>query len=255
MSLLTRDDLAALALVALICILALLAIWRYQRGRGYNFVQLIVYGYGHLTALLLWRAKVTGEVAALQSDQGGVIVCNHRGPFDPAFVQMAARSVVHWMVAAEYVHHPLLRWFFRAVEAIPVRRGGVDTAATKAALRYAKAGEWVGMLPEGRINMTDELLLSARPGVALVALRAQVPVVPCYVSGSPLGSTIFSTVFLPARAHLRVGKPLDLSAYYGRDHDKQVLEEVTLLLMKEIAKLAGHPEYEPTIAGRRWKPQ
>ena len=33
--------------------------------------------------------------------------------------------------------------------------GGIDTAATKTAIRLAQAGELVGMFPEGRINDTD----------------------------------------------------------------------------------------------------
>ena len=54
------------------------------------------------------------------------------------------------------------------------------------AIRYAQEGGLVGLFPEGRVNTTDELLLPGRPGAALIALRARVPVIPCYVQGAAL---------------------------------------------------------------------
>ena len=94
--------------------------------------------------------------------------------------------ITHWMVAREYCESWPLSWFFRTVEAILTGRGGVDTKAVKQAIRYASEGGLVGMLPEGRINTTDAFLLPGRPGAALVALKARVPVIPVYIEGAPL---------------------------------------------------------------------
>ncbi len=230
---------------------ALAWVWLGARRRGWPLGQYFLIGYGYFMARLLWRAKVEGQVE-LPPGQGAVIICNHRGPFDPAFIQLAGDRVVHWMVAREYCRHPAIAWFFRWLQCIPVGRGGIDTAATKMAIRYARQGDLVGMLPEGRINQTDTLLLPGRPGAAMVALKAQVPVIPCYVTGSPLGSTLPGSLLVPARTHLKVGLPIDLSEYYGRDKDREVLREVTLRLLKEIAHLAGHDDFEPQLAGRQW---
>ncbi len=82
------------------------------------------------------------------------------------------------MVAKEFCVHPAMSWFFNTMQAIPVNRRGVDTAATKLAIRYASQGDLVGLFPEGRINDTGALLLPGRPGAALIALKARVPVVP-----------------------------------------------------------------------------
>ena len=95
------------------------------------------------------------------------MVCNHQGPLDSAFIQLGPTSASsHWMVAKEYCEHPGLAWFFRTCEAIPVGRGGIDTAATKMAIRYAQGGRTGGLFPEGRINTGSEVLLSGRPGAA-----------------------------------------------------------------------------------------
>lgn len=223
------------------------------RRSDFTLSQYLFYGYGRLMARILWRGEFDRPLP-IPSGQGAVIVCNHRSPFDPAFIQLATDRVVHWMVAREFCEHPLLAWFFRLPQAIPVGRGGVDTAATKLAIRYASQGDLVGMLPEGRLNLTDELLLSGRPGAVLVALKARVPIIPCYVENSPIGRSIWASLVKPAHTRLWVGDPIDLSDFYEREGDREVLDELTIQVMREIAHLAGRDDFEPTIAGRRWKP-
>ncbi len=220
----------------------------------FTWTQRFVYAYGRVVARFFWRARVSGPLP-VEETGGALIICNHRGPFDPAIVQLATQRQVHWMVAREYCERPVLRWFFDTVGSIPTNRGGVDTAAIRQVLRYARKGELVGMLPEGRINTTDQVLLSGRPGIALVALKTRVPVIPCFVTGSPYSKTIVRSMFTFTNARLTVGEPIDLSPYHGREKDKEVLEEVTRLLLKSIASLAGEEDFEPQIAGRNWKPE
>jgi 1-acyl-sn-glycerol-3-phosphate acyltransferase len=199
---------------------------------------------------VIWRASVEGRLD-LPPGQGAVIVCNHRSPIDPAFVALACDRQVHWLVAREYCKHPLVGWALSILQVIPTGRAGIDTAATKLAIRYARQGELVGMFPEGRLNTTTRLMLPGHPGVAFVALKTQVPVVPCYITGSPFNGNVFTFLFITARTRLRVGQPLDLSEYYGREGDRELLKELTSRFMREIARLAGANDYEPELAVRR----
>src|SRR5439155_13555408 len=137
---------------------------------------------------------------------------------------------------------------------IPVSRGGVDTAATKAAIRIVSRGGLVGMLPEGRINMTDEFMLPVRPGAALVALKAGAPIVPCYIQGSPYRRYPWSPVLMPARVVVHFGSPVDLSEFYGREGEAGVAQEALAKTLKGLSKLAGQEGLEPRVAGRKWKP-
>lgn len=244
-----------LAVVVLLAAAAGLVVWAYAafRRTQYTLAQAPLYLLNQFMARFLWRAQVHGRLP-IADDQGAVIVSNHLGPIDPGFIGLVTNRPVHWMVAREYCEHWFTGWALRILGAIPVNRGGVDTAATKLAIRYAQQGELVGMFPEGRINTTDRLLLPGRPGVTMVAIKAQVPVVPCYITGSPGGFNEFAFLITPSRTRLRVGQPVDLSHYYGRDNDKQVLEEVTRTLLRAIAHLAGDDHFEPELAGRRWKP-
>jgi 1-acyl-sn-glycerol-3-phosphate acyltransferase len=201
----------------------------------------------------IWRLTVRGRFTLGRHD-AAVIVCNHRCPLDPSFIARALGRMGHWMVAREYCENPWIGWFFRTCRVIPVGRAGVDTAATKMAIRLASQGGVVGIFPEGRINDTPELMLPGRPGVALIALKARAPVIPCYIQGSPYRGAVWDCLFTFARVTLTIGQPIDLSAYYGREGEREVLEEITRRLLREIAILAGQPEFEPKLAGRFYKP-
>src|SRR4051794_25701940 len=161
-------------------------------------VQGFLWAVAYLLCKLLWRTRWRNDLP-LAPHQGGVIVCNHRSSVDPFFVQTATGRKIHWMVAREYCEHPAFAWFLSSCEVIPVGRGGVDTAATKMAIRLASSGELVGMLPEGRINMSEDFMLPVRAGAALVAMKANVPVVPCYIHGAPYRRYPWSPLRMPAR--------------------------------------------------------
>jgi 1-acyl-sn-glycerol-3-phosphate acyltransferase len=212
-----------------------------------------LWGGAYLLCKFLWRARWLNE-PPLAKGQGGVIVCNHRSSVDPFFIQTATGRKIHWLVAREFCEHPAFRWFLSACEVIPVGRGGVDTAATKAAIRLAASGELVGMLPEGRINMSEQFMLPARPGAALIALKAGVPLVPCYIHGAPYRRYPWSPLLMPARVEVRFGQPINMAEFRGREAEEGIMKDITRQVMKAIAELAGHADFEPQIAGRHWKP-
>ena len=241
---------SALSLIGLALIARAVLLFRRS---PYSPVQTAFYGLNYLVVRLFWRARITGRVS-LPPDQGAVIVCNHRSPADPAFIFLAVDRMVHWMVAKEYCARPAFAWLLRLCEVIPTSRRAIDTVATRSAIRYAREGSLVGVLPEGRINTTDRLLLPGRPGAAMIALKARVPVVPCYLSGSPFNGKILGSLFTSASVRLRVGQPIDISEYYGRENDRRVLESLTKRFLVEIARLAGHADYQPELAGRFYKP-
>ncbi|HEX4150403.1 MAG TPA: lysophospholipid acyltransferase family protein [Pirellulales bacterium] len=241
-----------IAILLLLAAALAAAAYRIYRAFDYSPMQFPIYMFSILMTRILWRAQIEGSLP-FAPGQGAVIVSNHVGPIDPAFVCLATRRPIHWLVASEYFKYPLFGWGFRTLQCVPVNRGGVDTAATKLAVRYAAQGEIVGMFPEGRINATGRLLLPGRPGAALIALKARVPVVPCYVEASPYDGTAFGFFFIAAKTRVKVGRPIDLAPYLAREGDKSVQGELTLRLLMEIAALAGEPNFEPELAGRQWK--
>ena len=59
--------------------------------------------------------------------------------------------------------------------------------------------------------------------------------IPCYVSGLPYDGTALGCFFISGRAHVRVGQPIDLSPYFGREGDGEVLQELTKRFLVEMA--------------------
>jgi len=218
----------------------------------YTLPQAFLYLVNTLFTRILWRTQVSGRLP-VAPDEGAVIVSNHRSGIDPLLIQLTTDRVVHWLVAREYVEHPVMAWVFRILGSIPVNRGGVDTAATKQAIRLARQGGIIGLFPEGRVNVTDQLLLPGRPGAALIALKARVPVIPCYVEDSPYDGTALGSFLMTGKARVVVGKPIDLSEFQEGHGGREVLEELTRRFLVEIARLAGRDDFEPQLAGKRWK--
>lgn len=241
-------SLIGLAIVAIVLLCVFVAGWRKTY---FTLPQYVLYCLVKLIVRVQWRTQITP--LTFTKGQGVVLICNHRSSVDPMFIGTSMTWPGHWMVAKEYCEHPAFGWFLRMAQVIPTSRGGVDTAATKLAIRYASQGEVVGMLPEGRINVSDEFMLPARPGAVLVALKARVPIVPCYIEGAPYRGTVWSPFFMRARVRVVMGEPIDLSAHYDRDLSNGELRELTLRCLREIARLAGRDDFEPKIAGRQWK--
>ncbi|HEX6985718.1 MAG TPA: lysophospholipid acyltransferase family protein [Planctomycetaceae bacterium] len=209
---------------------------------------------------LLWRVRGVGPDGRARrcpfpQDSGALIVANHRSPADPVLLWQnhhlagSARRVrpIGFLMAREFYDNRWLNWFYRAMRAIPVTRGGNDAAAVREALRCLKAGDLVGLFPEGGINHGPPGLKAANPGVAFLALSTDAPVYPVYIDGSPVGTTMVNSVLRSARVRLIYGDPIDLSAYRGRKKSQELLREVTDLVMNAVARLGG-VEYAGTAA-------
>jgi len=116
-------------------------------------------------------------------DGGGIVVANHPSWFDPVLLGVAVSRPIHFMAKAELFRNPISRWFFRSLHAFPVRRGEFDRGAIRSALELLSSGKLLGIFPEGTRNKGDELL-PLHGGAALLASRAQVPIVPIVIKGN-----------------------------------------------------------------------
>ena len=237
-----------------------------------------------------WRGELGDSIPEASNDArnrllvdrmkgGAVLIANHRCSVDPFFVQLVGGRRVHWMVAGEYFKSVLFGPILRMFQAIPTNRGGVDTASTKRAIALAKSGRFVGMFPEGRINRSKSPLLSIRPGAAIVALRANVPLVPIWIEGAPAGWAVYSALFKAAKVRIIVGTPV---RYDGNVQDKtdptntkkesnsekgngerEIVSQDRLqsrndaiawlaLAMGKSLEMGGHSPDEVGMAGRKW---
>jgi 1-acyl-sn-glycerol-3-phosphate acyltransferase len=215
---------------------------------------------------LLWHVRGVApdgrqKRCPFPQNSAALIVANHRSPVDPIVLwqnshlagQRPLLRPISFLMAREYYEDRRLTWFYRAMRSIPVTRGGNDAAAVRQSIQHLKAGDLVGIFPEGGINTGPPGLRPANPGVAFLALSTDAPVYPVYIAGSPVSRSMVRAFFSPARTHLIYGDPLDLSPYRGKRKTQEMLREVTDLIMNTVAALGG-VTYAGTLAAEETEP-
>jgi 1-acyl-sn-glycerol-3-phosphate acyltransferase len=115
---------------------------------------------------------------------GGLVVAsNHISFWDPPLVSTSLPREVYFLAKEELFRQPGLGPLIRSLNAIPIRRGVADMTGMARAMEALRAGSALLMFPEGS-RVRDGELHPARPGVGMLAVNADVPILPCYVTGS-----------------------------------------------------------------------
>ncbi len=86
----------------------------------------------------------------------------------------------------------------------------------------------------------------------MIALKARVPVIPCYIEGAPTTARHWARSSCGPAPGDRGPANRPEREYYGRDSDKEALGELTLRFLTEIARLAKNDSFQPRLAGRKW---
>jgi 1-acyl-sn-glycerol-3-phosphate acyltransferase len=115
-----------------------------------------------------------------------IVVCNHVSYVDAIVIAAAVRRPIRFIMDHRIFSIPLLNWLFRTMNAIPVASGKEDPALKEAAFERAaaalRAGEIVGIFPEGRLTDTGEMG-PFRPGLERMLQETPVTVVPMALRG------------------------------------------------------------------------
>jgi len=165
-----------------------------------------------------------------------LLVSNHISGLDPVVYQSLCPRRIVWMMASEYYEMKTLRWFYRAVDAIPVHRNNRDTAAVRAALRKLAEGEVVGLFPEGRIGSEGEVL-PFQNGVAMLALKSGAPVYPAFIEGTSRGADMLDSFLYPHRLYVAFGPAIVPDA--GQRHQDR-LDRTANLIHEAVRSLRQH---------------
>ncbi|MGW1883876.1 lysophospholipid acyltransferase family protein [Streptomyces sp. NPDC002133] len=203
---------------------------------------------------LLFRPRIEG-LEHIPADGAAIVAGNHLSFSDHFLMPAILKRRITFLAKAEYFTGPGLKGrltaaFFRSAGQIPVDRSGKDAgqAAIREGLGVLGKGELLGIYPEGT-RSHDGRLYKGKVGVAVMAIRAQVPVVPCAMVGTfeiqPPGQVVPKI----KRVTIRFGEPLDFSRYAGMEGEKAVLRAVTDEIIYEILALSGQ-EYVDEYAAK-----
>ena len=181
-----------------------------------------------------WEVKGRGQVPR----EGGLIIAsNHVSFWDPPMVGAALPRECYFLAKEELFSTPVLGPLIRSVNAIPIRRGMADLSGLSRATEVLKGGKALLMFPEGS-RMRDGELHPARPGVGMMAVNAEVPLLPAYISGSHRPGLWWRRGI---KVRVTFGAPRPWKELAGEDTDltpgRALYQRVGDAVMREIATL------------------
>ena len=171
-----------------------------------------------------------------------IIAANHTSYMDHLLISSAiipyVDKKVHFLAKKEHFDGLFQRIWHNYVGAIPLDRKAGGKEALDLAVKALKNNKIIGIYPEGTRSLTGKLQ-KAKTGIARLALLSKAPVLPIGLIGTfeimPKGK------YAPKlrRAIVNIGKPLYFSEYHNKKINKKVLNEITIRIMKEVAKLSN----------------
>ncbi len=134
-----------------------------------------------------------------------VVVSNHASYFDPPLLSCCVGRPVAFMAKEELFEVPVLNEAIRLYGAYPVKRGTSDRSAIRAALTALKDGWLVGIFLQGT-RTVDGCIDDPKLGAAMIAAKAQVPLLPVSLWGTENILKKGSPIPRPVPLTIRIGE-------------------------------------------------
>ena len=134
-----------------------------------------------------------------------ILATNHDSLLDIPLLAFAVPRRVWFMAKVELFRGAFATWLFHVLGGFPVRRGGYDVRAVRAALDVVERGHVLAMYPEGTRAPHLQPFL---PGAAWVALATGAPLLPVAISGTAEAMPKGSRIPHRAEVRLRIGAPV-----------------------------------------------
>lgn len=185
---------------------------------------------GTAIALALAGIRYTRRGTFTSPGEGhGVVFCvNHTSFMDLVSFMVLYRVCpgVRVLYKAEFDRVPLLGRIFRTAGCIPIERAKQDLAfeAVDKSVQALQRGASVLAAPEGT-RSRDGVLAPFKKGVFVMAIRAQVPVVPVAIDGARHALPKGAWRIQPATIHVTIGDPVDTTGL-GYDDRAALAEQV-----------------------------
>jgi len=144
----------------------------------YHFMRLL----GKVYFRVRLKIHIEGE-DVIPSRGPFILACNHVSDMDPLLTHVFCPRLLYTMAKSSIFRFKIIRFLGPKVGAYPTRRFRVDPQVVRVTLRLLKRGQAVGIFPEGERSW-DGKLKNLRIGTIKLLLKADVPVIPCGITGA-----------------------------------------------------------------------
>ena len=194
--------------------LIIVIVFKWKRG---------LYALGHVGVQLALslagiRYRVTGRDHV---PSAAVVFCsNHESNVDPPVLFRALHPQLHILYKAELHKFPIMGAVLDVGGYVPIDRENRERAMESIArgAESLRAGNSFLIFPEGTRSRTGHLLPFKKGGF-IMAIQAQVPVVPVAVQGGRAAMRKGSTIVRPVHVSVRIGEPIPTKGLTVDDRD------------------------------------
>jgi hypothetical protein len=171
---------------------------------------------------LIYRVKING-IENLKDDQPFIISANHIHIFDPVILATLTKRQIFFLSKKELFEKKLFAKFFGKLGVIPIDRDNTDIKAIKSCFRVIRAGNILGIFPEGtRVKTVD--INNMKKGVALIALKNKVNILPIHIEGT---YRIFSKITVDIYPMIKINN-------FENMEDSEAIDKLTEELFNQI---------------------
>ncbi len=184
----------------------------------------------------LWIAEVHG-LEHIPKHGPCLVASNHESYFDFIIFTAAVDRKIHYMAAEKFFVHPFWKWVMAFMGCIRIDRySTMNLRAYKEIARVVKQGRLIGIFPEGT-RSPDGKLMRGKTGVAHLAIKSGLPVIPVGIRGSYEIMSVGDKRPKLRKASIHIGEPMNFDHLKEATLDDTLLNHTTDSIMFRIANL------------------
>ncbi|MEM1333596.1 MAG: 1-acyl-sn-glycerol-3-phosphate acyltransferase [Actinomycetota bacterium] len=203
---------------------------------GYTWPYQLLYRFGRFTVAGTIKTYTRMQVHGFDNlpDEGGYLFApSHRSYIDTPLAAAIQTRRMRFMGKDSMWKYRRLGRLFSALGAFPVSRGSIDRQALKRCVDILREGEPLVIFPEGE-RKDGPVIQPLFDGVAYIAAKADVPIVPVGIGGSAAVMPRGAKFVYPKKVWIVIGEPFRVEVDERGRATREALAAATERLHREI---------------------